>query len=503
LPVKDTIACVAVAAGLALFAACSGSGNTAMDVGNDMAADVAADTAADTGGDTAGDVAADLPIDADRDAAGEVPVDTGPEGPGVCRYQGPATGADECKEYGDGWEPEAARDDCAAVLPGISGVWSAGPCPDENVLGTCDLAAEGGPSHRLVISGEDLARCNLTRAFCLVALGGTFQPGTPCQAIGSPTAAWGSVPFVPAYRMCVPPPDGEASGQTEGHVCTWTLISGCTEDGLRFEDYGYCPDVMTNRPFSSVTAPTTDLEDPRLQDAEYMAEVAWAARQVEACGCVCCHKKTLAPRGPAGWYIDAPGIWLDGLEDSGLALFVGLADSRALGAFDPADNNNFNRTDVGIPTTDVARMKALLEGEMVRRGLSEEDARAVPPFGGPLVEQFTYVPEPCVSGEGVAADGTIDWGGYDVRYLYILEGDASAPVVPPNLDLPEGTLWRIDVPNVSPPFTTAIYGQVSGDQRQVVPATGLPEPLESGKTYYIYALIDIGLPATRCLFIAP
>lgn len=491
------------AAVLAVLSACSGSGDAAKDVAIDVATDVGADAAADTVADAGADVAADVPFDAGRDAPDDVPADVAPGGPGSCRYAGPVTGVDECKEYGDGWEIEAAQTDCAAVVPGVAGTWTAGACPEEGVLGTCDQASEGGPSHRLVVLGGDVGRCNLARAVCLLSVGGTFAPGPACQAIGSPTASWGSVPFVPPYRVCMPARDGEAAGQSDGRVCTWTLISGCTEDGRRFEDYGYCPDVMTNRPYSSEDAPATDPGDPRLQDAAYMAEVAWAARQVEACGCVCCHKKSLAPRGPAGWYIDAPGVWLDGLADSGLALFVGLADSRALGAFDPADNNGFNRTDVGIPTTDVARMKTLLEGEMARRGLTEEEARAVPPFGGPLVDQFNYVPEPCGFGEGVAADGTVDWGGFDARYLYVLEADAPAPVVPPNLDLPAGTIWRVEVPNVSPPFTTAVYGQVSGNQRQAYPEAGAPAPLESGETYYLYVLIDIGLPATRCLFVAP
>jgi hypothetical protein len=30
-----------------------------------------------------------------------------------------------------------------------------------------------------------------------------------------------------------------------------------------------------------------------------------------------------------------------------------------------------------------------------------------------------------------------------------------------------------------------------------------PAGLESGTTYYLYVLEDIGLPLTRCLFVAP
>ena len=46
-------------------------------------------------------------------------------------------------------------------------------------------------------------------------------------------------------------------------------------------------------------------------------------------------------------------------------------------------------------------------------------------------------------------------------------------------------------------------GKVSGDLVQRVPAAGPPPALVSGKTYYIYTMLDIGLPVVRCLFQAP
>jgi len=182
---------------------------------------------------------------------------------------------------------------------------------------------------------------------------------------------------------------------------------------------------------------------------------------------------------------------------------VGLADSRALGAFPPSDNNGFDRTQLGLPTSDVPRMRAFLQAEWQRRGLTEEYGRSVPPFGGPLVEQFTFVPEACTGGEGVDASGDVYWGGFEARYLYVLEAASKGPVVPPNLDVPAGTLWLLTVPNVMPAFTEARYGEVLGDQVQAVPAEGAPPALVSGRQYYLVALLDIGLPATRCLFTAP
>lgn len=474
-----------------LTVSCSGS-DSSRDAGPDALADVAEDPGPGDPGEPPADPGTDT-----------VEPDAAPGGPGSCRFLEPATDVRMCMHYENGWTRDEARADCEAVQPGIVGTWDPLPCPDDEVLGTCRLPAGDQALREWIATGRDPTRCNPLRTLCLLSASGTFQAGPLCQALGGPMAAWGSVPFVQPYRLCVPARDGEAPGQTDGKVCTWTLISGCTEDGRRFQDYGYCPDVITQRPYSPRAATTTASGDPRLQDEAYMAEVNWMARQVDACGCTCCHKAEVAPRGPAGWHIDAPGIWLDGLPDSGLALFAAFADSRALGAFPPEANNGFDRTNVGIPSTDVTRMKVFLEAEMVRRGLSEEDARKVPPFGGPLVEQFTFVPEPCDGGEGVAADGTIYWGDVGVRYLYILEPDAQGPVVPPNLDLPEGTIWRIEVSNVSPAFETATYGEVSGDQVQVFPTTGSPRALESGSPYYLYALIDVGFPVTRCLFTAP
>ncbi|MCU0657948.1 MAG: proteinase inhibitor, partial [Polyangiaceae bacterium] len=192
------------------------------------------------------------------------------------------------------------------------------------------------------------------------------------------------------------------------------------------------------------------------------------------------------------------------ISDSGLAMMAGLADSVALGAFLAGENNGFDRTTLGVPTTDIPRMKALLLAEWERRGFAPEDGAKYPAFGGPLVDQLKFKPEPCKEGEGVDGAGKIRWNGGEARYLYVLPEGAASPGVPPNLDEPAGTLWLIDVPTKEAPFASGLtYGAVSGAQRQRLPAAGPAPALVPGARYHLHVLRDIGFPITRCLFTAP
>ena len=367
------------------------------------------------------------------------------------------------------------------------------------------------PVIRVMAEGDDAAQCSMTRTGCETFAKGAFTPGPVCAGAtgggGAPTGGgYGTVPFVQPYRVCKDPVPGEPAGHGEaGQVCTWTLISGSTEVGRHYEDYAACADVLTQRPYWPAPArEATAPGDPRLEDAAYLGEIAWAKAQVEASACVCCHADRLAPSGASQWATDAEGIWLDGVRDSGLAMMAGLADSTALGAFPAEDNNGFDRSVVGVPTTDVARMKALLIAEWARRGLTDADAAKVPPFGGPLVDQLSYEPGPCKDGQGVTAGGAVTWTGGEARYVYVLEADAKNPGVPPNLDEPAGTRWFVEVPNAAPAVATGIaYGAVAGDLRQRVPASGAPAALQAGATYYLHVLKDVGFPLTRCLFTAP
>jgi hypothetical protein len=427
---------------------------------------------------------------------------------GSCVYVNAFSKGEECKRYwGTDWTADSAATDCQTGIIGDPGTFSTeDACDYADYLGTCAIAADTPQESELVFPGTDAGQCAATQQGCEVFAQGVFTPGPICDGtvVGSGSGSGGGV-FVQPYQVCKEPLAGEPAGQSaNGEVCTWVLISGSTEEGRRYQDYGNCEDVLTQRPYyAAPPAGETASNDARLDDAAYMTEVAWAREQVAASACVCCHSEPLAPQGASQWYLEAPGIWLDSISDSGIAMMAGLADSTALGAFEPEENNGFDRSVVGTPTTDNARMQALFLGEWARRGYTPEDAASIPAFGGPLVTQLEYVPQACDDTQGLGADGTLRWIGGDARYLYVLEANAANPGVPPNLDEPDGTLWLVDVPTASAPFASGItYGQVSGDMRQRIPAGQAPA-LQSGTTYYLYVLADIGIPVTRCLFVAP
>jgi hypothetical protein len=75
--------------------------------------------------------------------------------------------------------------------------------------------------------------------------------------------------------------------------------------------------------------------------------------------------------------------------------------------------------------------------------------------------------------------------------------------VPPNLDLPEGTIWRLDVaPTAVPIESGVVYGVVPDGASQRFP-DGAPAPLASGEVVYLYVLKDVYQPLTRCLMTVP
>jgi hypothetical protein len=346
---------------------------------------------------------------------------------------------------------------------------------------------------------------------CEVFAKGAFTPSEVCGGSAgsggssSSGGGFGTDPFVQPYQVCKDPLPGEPAGKSAGgKVCTWTLISGATEEGRRYDDYASCDDVLTNRPYYGTSpAGSTAANDARLSDTNYMAEVEWARAQVRSTACICCHSGDVAPSGAAQWDADdMKGIWLDGISDSGIAIMAGLVDSSSFGAFPASENNGFDRLTTGVPTTDIARMQKLFLGEWKRRGFTDDDAKKLGAFGGPLVDQQKYVPSACKNGEGVSG-GKVTWSGGPARYVYVLEEGSTNPTVPPNLDEPEGTIWFADVPTKGAPFASGLtYGELQGDMKQRVPASGKPAALTAGKTYYLTVLRDIALPLTRCLFVA-
>jgi hypothetical protein len=308
--------------------------------------------------------------------------------------------------------------------------------------------------------------------------------------------------FIPPFEDCRDPLPGETAKNPNGKVCTNVSIAGATEAGRAFGKYAACEVVRTQRPYyPAKPAKVPDASDARLTDKVFMDELAWAKGEIAASGCVCCHDATITPRGPSQWDIQASGVWLDTLSDPGLALFAGLADSSVLGAYPAAANHGFDREQTGIPTTDTARMKRFVGAELTRRGITEAQAKAVPPFGGPIYTNSVRPPEACGAGEGVTPEGSIVFKGASARYVYILDAGSKNPGVPPNLDRPVGTRWRLDVlPSADALASGLMFGKTPAGSYQDTPDVGAAVALEKGKTYHLSVLKDVGIPLANCLF---
>lgn len=311
--------------------------------------------------------------------------------------------------------------------------------------------------------------------------------------------------FIQPFLDCRPALDGEPQGAApDGQVCTHVAISGATEPGRYFPDYASCDVVRTQRPYwPAPPASEPPTEDPRLQDAALVAELAWARQQLRATACTCCHDSTETGEGKTSqWDIAAGPLWLDTLSDSGLSMFAGLADSSALGAYPAPDNNGFDRTALGVPTTDIERMRALLRDELSRRGISDEEAQAVSPFGGPIYQNLVTPPTECGAGEGVDEAGRVTWkGSLGARYLYVMAEDSDNVGVPPNLDNPDGTLWRLDVlPNAKALQPGVVYGTTPAGSYQATPSDALAPALQPGTRYHFAALLEVGFPLSNCVF---
>ena len=311
---------------------------------------------------------------------------------------------------------------------------------------------------------------------------------------------------IPPFQVCQDPLEGEPAGAgPDGQVCTHVSISGATEPGRHYEDYADCDVVLTQRPFwprepDQLSSPG----DPRLQDDTFMQELQWVTEQVEASACVCCHDSELIGGTAGAWDISLGPIWTDTIADSGVAMLAGLADSTAFGAFPPEDNNGFSRDVTGMPTTDRDRMRDFFVSELARRGLTEEEGAQVVPFGGPLYTALVQDPGECDPGVGVGMDGTVRWSGSTARYVYVMEEDADNPGVFPNLDLPDGTLWRLDVFADSPALdggSGVLYGTTPPGTYQRFPDIDLAPQLEVGTTYRVVTLLDVGFTTTNCKFV--
>lgn len=424
----------------------------------------------------------------------------------TCAYTNPFSSEKECKAYtGSGWTAESAAADCQKGTYGQPGTFAASStCDVGPSLGECRVTGENGQSFVLSLGGANKDFCSTTGRACMQFLKGTFVPAETCKGVDIPVdEPTVSTPFVWPTETCADPKNGEPAGARQGKVCTWNLISGCTEPGRKYRDYGSCSDVLTNRPYYPVAGEPVPTSDARLQNANYMAELAWVKKEVEACACVCCHDGN-SPRGASKWSSDAGPLWVDSMSSTAIAMFAGYIDSSSLGAFKPEDNNGFDRLQSAMPSTDPARMVNFFKGEFQRRGLDPAWASSQRPIGGPLVTQRAYVPEACGAGEGVDASGKLVWAGGGARYVYVLEAGSANPGTPPNFDLPAGTVWRVDVPHTAAAIASGLtYGVVPASALQRFPKAGAPAALVSGRRYTLYTLQDVGVPLSRCLFTAP
>lgn len=417
----------------------------------------------------------------------------------ICEYTNPFSQGPECREYFGDWSEEALLADCTSQ----QGTLSPGVCGTDELIGTCIITTEGIGDSVLFAYG-DAEGCRFAKLGCDVLAKGVWEPTSRCDEEETPVDV--NV-FIPPELICMDPVRDEAPGNgPNGQVCTWQLISGATEEGRNFEDYASCEVVRTQRPYYAYPRPDdAEKEDTRLQDPEYVQELEWVKSQIKSTACVCCHASSLVPDGVSNWDIDQPNNFMNGFYPSGLALGANWVNSEALGAFPADENNGFDREISGFPSTDPERMREFFLGELRFRGLTQEDFADSPPFGGPLYDQIYFEPSSCQEGSGVASDGTITWNGGSARYIYVLEEGSNSPTIPPNLDKPQGTIWRVDVaPDAEPLNSGAVnYGTIPPGASQAIPEDGTPAALTTGDTYYLYVAADVGLPVTRCLFTAP
>ncbi len=414
---------------------------------------------------------------------------------GSCVYTNRFSDGDECRDYLGPWQRDAASADC----DGQGGVFTADPaCDVAAAVGLCVLDGQSSTPIRVAFRGGN---CTDNKRGCEVFGGGVFLADGSCGA-GAPLPPDTLLkPFPEPEQSCVEPLPGDAAGTSaDGRVCQWLTMQGCTEPGRTWADYGSCDIPREQRAHYQVpVADNATRADPRMNDTTYSAELAWVKQELASCSCTCCHSSN-SPDGPSNWYLEQEGNFVNGLFDSGIAQGAGIIDSTVLGNIDAADNNGFTRLPSVFPSTDPARMLRFFDGEFAYRGLQRADFEDVKKYG-PLSEQHDYVPVACGADEGFV-DGALRWTGGNARIVYVLAPDSANPGVPPNLDTPLGTRWRIDAadPTVALIHPGVIYGEVAVGVRQRVPAQAAAQPLTPGESYLLYVVADYVQPIARCLF---
>ncbi len=285
---------------------------------------------------------------------------------GHCIYVNRFSDLEECREFrGTGW----TRDDAQASCDEYDVEFVVGACDYDAVQGACVTSSDAERAIQLVIPGDDAGSCAGNERGCELFGGGTWVDGAVCGGVSDEDIddAYDAANFyVPETQTCE-----EVGGAS---VCTWNQISGCTQEGLKYEEHASCENVLTQRPYSPVPADETHpLDDPRLNDPTYAAELSWVRTQIDSCACACCHKGSITPEGAAIWDTEANGNFANTFTDWGIGFAARAFDSSLLGSYDAADNNGFSRFTAGLPSTDEPRMKRFFEGELSFRGLTVAD----------------------------------------------------------------------------------------------------------------------------------
>ena len=425
---------------------------------------------------------------------------------GSCSYVNRFSNGPECRDYLGEWTVEEAEADCvqqkSTFVPDEA-------CAVENILGYCLLDDPDGLQMRVTVEGDDVGSCKSNKTGCQFFGGGYWDPAPICQGDAADELIVNENVFPQPVQVCKDPLPGEPPGQSAGgQVCTWEIISGATEEGRKYSDYASCEVPRAQRGYSPVPPNARYNEpDPRMDDPAYVAEVDWFRSQMRSAACICCHDGS-APNGASVYDIDATGNVLNQFNDRGIAMGAGWISTVGFGAYPPEQNNGFSRSDLAhpndsiFPSTDMARMVRLFTNEAAHRGITAAEFADDNYGAGPLDELRDYVPTACSSEEGIDKKGVINWLPGRARYVYVLEAGTITPTVPPNLDLPEGTIWRLDLKDGADPIPSGeiTYGEVPPTMVQRFPASGAPQALEKGKQYYLYATADVLYPISRCLF---
>jgi hypothetical protein len=424
---------------------------------------------------------------------------------GHCEYTSPFTNGPECRDYLGTWSLDEAEADCTKLKSTFKVDTS---CPDSEVLGYCLTDVEG-QQMRTHVLGTDPKKCGSSKTGCQFFGGGYWEADPICGGDDAEELVILENYFPQATLICSDPVEGEGPGQSQDDkVCTWEIISGATEEGRVFSDYASCDPVRIQRPYSPVPPfERYDTPDPRMDDPDYAADVSWVKSQLRSSACICCHDST-APNGPSVFDLDSPGNMLNQFSDRGIAMGTGWISTVGFGAYPPEQNNGFTRADLDdpndsiFPTTDMDRMISIFLREAAHRDIEASDFADEQYGAGPLDTIRSFEPSECSPEEGITADGVLQWLPGRARYVYVLEADTISPSVPPNLDTPDGTIWRIDLdPDAYPVGSETIrYGEIPLDMVQKFPADGsAPAALEKGKRYYLYVTADILFPITRCI----